>query len=166
MDAQIPCPYTKFLEVYSEFKFGDGDMPSQDLVACCLMYSFLSNEPLPREVVGLLVREFEVINRGYDSPLFAKPVVESFEGERIPRKTHPEAAYLEYRAVSYVKTCRRTGWDKKPIKTITDAFGVSRTAYYNWEKKYTKARDDYTKEGMRMLLDELAPLYQKKKFYP
>ena len=104
-----------------------------------------------------------MINRGHESPLFARREVDTPEGKRVPQKTSTDAAYLEKRAVSYVKTCKRTGWDKAPVKTITDAFGVSRSTYHKWVKKYPKARDDCTKEDIRDLFNVLAPLYRKNK---
>jgi hypothetical protein len=125
------------------------------------MYSFLTNEPLPKELTGLLIRELAVIKSGRDSPLFEKP--KSIAGVNKTPTTHPEAIYLERRAVSYIKTNRKTHWDKTPVKTICDAFGVERPTVYRWEKKYPTARDDYTKEGMNLLLEQLAPLYPLKK---
>ena len=91
--SDIVSPYPEFLEAYSIFKFGDGGVPSQELVHQCLMYSFLTGEPLPRELTSLLVREFAVIKSGRDSPLFEKP--KSRAGETKTPTTHPEAVYLE-----------------------------------------------------------------------
>lgn len=159
--SDIASPYPEFLEAYNAFKFGEGDVPEQELVYQCLMYSFLTSEPLPKELIGLLIRELAVIKSGRDSSLFEKP--KSCAGETKTPTTHPEAVYLERRAVSYVKTNRKTRWDESPVKTICDAFGVSRATYYRWEEKYPTARDDYTKEGVKLLLEELAPLYPSKK---
>ena len=107
------------------------------------------------------MREFEEEYRGHDSQLFSKSTTK--DGHTKSPRTHIEAAYLEKRAVSYVKTNRRTGWDKEPVKTICESFRVKRQTVYDWEKKYPTARDDYTKEGMNQLLEELAPLYPGKK---
>lgn len=158
---EIVCPYAEFLDAYEKFKFGDGQVPTQELVYRCLMYSFLTNEPVPRELTGLLVREMAVVRSGHDSPVFEKP--KSSAGVEKTPATHPEVIYLERRAVSYVKTCRKTGWDREPVKTICDAFGITRQTYYRWEKKYPTARDDFTREGARQLIEDLAPLYQLKK---
>jgi hypothetical protein len=98
---------------------------------------------------------------GWDSPLFEKP--KSKTGNTKTPATHPEAVVLKQWAVSYVKTNKKTGWDKTPVKTICGVFGIGRTTYYRWEKKYPNQRDDCTKEGLSIFLEQLAPLYQLKK---
>jgi hypothetical protein len=153
--------YHEFLEAFSHFRYGNGDVPAQELVYHCLLYSFATGEPLPREMISLLIREFAVIQSGWDSPLFEKP--KSQTGNTKKPTTHPEAITLERWAVSYVKTNRKMGWDKTPIATVCSVFGVARSTYYRWENKYPTERDDCTKEGMSLFLEQIAPLYPQKK---
>jgi hypothetical protein len=40
---------------------------------------------------------------------------------------------------------------------------VSRTAVYNWEKKYIKAPDNRSEEELKIILKEQAPLYLEKR---
>ena len=114
---------------------------------------------MPREVIGLLVREFAALHNGHDSELLAKREIETSQGKRIPRSTHPDAEYLERRAVSYFKTCKRTGLDNAPNKSIREAFGVSKTTIKNWEQKYPNVRDDFTEYELREVIEALGPIY-------
>ena len=156
MNKEIPSPYPEFLEAYNAFKYGNGPEPDQKIISECFMFAFITCEPLPRELVGFVARQFMALRGGHDCDLFAKP-------ESITKPlAHPDQIYLERRAVSYVRTCKREGWDTAPVATICNAFDISRATYHRWEKKYPTARDDYTREGARMLIEELAPLYRKR----
>ena len=162
MKHEFVNPYLELIQAYADWKT-NGIPVSQDVVATSIMYAYVTGEPIPRELLGILCYAFEALRQGYDDPLFARASVDTCEGKRIPRRTHPEASYLEYHAVSYVKTCKQTNFDMTPIKTICNAYGVSRTAVYNWEKKYIKAPDNRSEEELKIILKELAPLYLEKR---
>lgn len=157
--SEIPSPYPAFLDAYHAWKQHGEPEPDQDLMTCCLGFSYITGEPLPKELVGFLFRAFELINKGHDSPLFAKPL--SASGNPKSPDTHPDKRYLQRRAVSYVKTCRRMKWNKKAVNTVCDRFGVDRSTYYKWQRKYPTARDDLTPEGAQQVLDWLGPRYKE-----
>jgi hypothetical protein len=162
MKHEFINPYPELVQAYADWKI-NGTPVSQDVVANSIMYAYVTNEPIPRELLGILCYAFEALRRGHDDPLFARAAVDTVEGRRIPRGTHPEAAFLEYHAVSYVRTCKQTGLDLSPVRTICDAYGVSRTTVHNWMRKYTRVPDNRSKEDLDMILDKLAPLYSDKR---
>jgi hypothetical protein len=156
MDKEIISPYPEFLKIYTAWKQYGEPEPDQDLIARCLGYSYITGESLPKEAEGFLFWAFEIINRGHDSPLFTKPL--SASGQPKSPDTHPDKRYLQPRAVSYVKTCRRMNWNDKAVNTICEQYGVHRSTYHKWERKYPTARDDLTPEGAQQVLDALAEM--------
>jgi len=105
-----------------------------------LLYAKQTEKALDKAVLDVLIREVEILLSGRDSHLFKK---------NDCRITHPDDTYKKRSAVAYVNTCRKTKYDKCPIKTVCDVLGLkSRSNYYEWEKCYQDERDDLTEEEL------------------
>ena len=130
-------PFEHYLaSVNRDWMFDDDNPPTFGLLYNCIMYARDTGNTLPKEVLDDLVDLMELLRSGRD--------VEVFKKHGTKPTVSPLAAVTERAAVAYVEAAKEGGWDEHPIKTICDAFGIERSAYYCWKKKYGVRRVDYS----------------------
>ena len=108
--------------------------------------------------------EFQVVRNGRSSILFAKQKNPTTGRASSKYQTHPVAAIYQAAAVFYVGKSQKEGWDKTPVKTITEACGISRSTFYGWRDKYPYPEDDdVSEEQLGALLEWLRQAYKHAK---
>ena len=103
------------------------------------------------DVLDIVIMHIEQLQRGERSWLL-RP---------LDGRVHSDAANrAKMFAVDYIKTCRKHGYDKKPMKTITKLYVVTDRTVRNWQKEYTDLVPGQKNKRIGEYLEMYAELYR------
>ena len=136
-------PCEAFEEMYWDM-VGDGgsDEPMLLMLYLCLEGALSGNEPLSPAVLRALKRSIGTLLSGRPDSILQKADNVS---DTVPMQV------LHHYAVSYVKTCRKHGYDDSPVKTVCEQFGISDRTYRRWQNRHPEASADMSKDEAQKL---------------
>ena len=138
-------PCEAFEEMYDDLiAKGKSDEPMLLILQDCLYHAQFTGGALSPVVLHALIRSIDNLLSGRSDSILKKADNVSNTSPTLTLHRH---------AVSYVKTCRKHGYDESPVKTVCEQFDISDRTYRRWQNSHPEASADMPKNEAQRIED-------------